>query len=645
MIAAWMVYASLLGALFGLAALAVERAARALRLTWLASRALWAASLGATLVLPLALAVRALAPTAPTAPAAARGRVTIVARGPALSLNVVPSTDTSAALPPRFPVASRASRAYSVSVPSTPALDRALLVAWLAGGLLTLAFIVHSSAGLGRRRRTWSRREVLGTPVLVAEDFGPAVIGVFRPEIVLPAWALSAEAVSLDLILRHETEHRRARDTLLLAACGCTAALCPWNVALWWQLGRLRLATEIDCDARVLAREGDARAYATVLVDAGERMQAMTMLAPAFVERRSLLEQRILAMSAARAPRRLLPALALAAAASLCVAIACSAPSPRGTAPESAPLPAQFARAAIAQQQYYPRVVRIDTVDAAGTAWLRAALARYYPRVLTGDTSLAFVSFYLSSDGRIVSAAARPRTDIGADTTDAPFPFDFGAYRYGNSAPASDNVRVAAERATFQADQDTLFASQIPTRSVLGMRTVLPREFTYDSLSGTAPDDPFLGADPHAFQRDDEIFLTPEMLPPHGVSIHVLTLRPGRGGPTDFGHRVSVRKTPLTPPPPPPRPQPDIEHLGDLPGGGWAITAELWATLEHKPVILIDGAVRRFEDMMALMGHADTIVNVQRIVPAAAMRLTHDSAAANGAIVVTTKGHRPPSSG
>ncbi len=363
-------------------------------------------------------------------------------------------------------------------------------------------------------------------------------------------------------------------------------------------------------------------------------MLTMTMFARALVERRSLLEQHILAMRAARAPRRLLPALALAAAASLCVAIACSA--------QSAPLPAQFARTAIAQQQYYPRIVRIDTVDAAGTAWLRAALARYYPRVLTGDSSLAFVSLYLSSDGRIVSAVARSRADIGADTTDAPFPFDFAAYSYGKNAPASDNARVAAERTTFQADQDTMFVSQIPTRSVLGMRIVLPREFTYDSLSGTSPDDQFLGADPHAFQQVDDIFLTPEMLPPHGVYINLLTLLPGRGGPADFGHHVSVRKTPVSPTPP--QPQPDIEHLGDLPGGGWAVTAELWATLEHKPVILIDGAVRRFEDMMALVGHADTIVNFQRLVPTAAMRLTRDSAAANGAIVVTTNGHRPPSS-
>ncbi|MFI5233738.1 MAG: hypothetical protein ACHQSE_14665, partial [Gemmatimonadales bacterium] len=291
-------------------------------------------------------------------------------------------------------------------------------------------------------------------------------------------------------------------------------------------------------------------------------------------------------------------------------------------------------------QQYYPRLARIDTVDAAATAWLRTALARYYPSVLTGDTSLAFVSLYVNADGRVVGAAARPLAELGPDTADAPFPFDDGAYSFGKNAPAGERARVVAERATFQADQDTMFRSQVPAASVLGTRTVLPREFTYDSLSGASSYDQFLGADPHAFQRDDEIVLKPGMIGPHAVLVNVLTLRRGRGGPADFGHRVVVRTKALTPAPTP-APQPDIEHLGDQPGGGWIVTDSLWRTLTHKPVIIIDGVVRPFADMMALSGR-DTVVDAKRVAAAAAMRLTRDPAAANGAIIVTTKGHRPP---
>jgi hypothetical protein len=361
------------------------------------------------------------------------------------------------------------------------------------------------------------------------------------------------------------------------------------------------------------------------------------MLARAFAGRRSMLEQRILAMSAARAPRRVIRALGGAAIAALCVALACTTPKPQAIAAATPPAPASIMQTTIAPQRYYPRLVRIDTVDDAGTAWLRGALARYYPKVLTSDSSLAFVSLYLRADGRIVGAAARPRADLGPDTSDAAFPFDAGAYSYGKNAPPRDSARVAAERATFKADQDTMFRSQVPTASVLGARTVLPRDFTYDSLSGTSSYDQFLGADPHAFQRDDEIYLKPGMVGPRGVDVHVLTLLPGRGGAADFGHHIVFRRKPLTRPAPP-APQPDIEHLGDLPGGGWAVTDSLWATLTRKPVVLIDGVVRPFADLMVLVGR-DTIVDVKRVAPAAAMRLTNDPAAANGAIVVTTKGH------
>ncbi|MFI5228890.1 MAG: hypothetical protein ACHQWU_07460, partial [Gemmatimonadales bacterium] len=77
MIVTWMVYASLLGVVLGLGALAAERAARALRLQRFPTRALWAASLWATLLLPLVGSVHAPAPRLPVPRSAA---VTMVAR-------------------------------------------------------------------------------------------------------------------------------------------------------------------------------------------------------------------------------------------------------------------------------------------------------------------------------------------------------------------------------------------------------------------------------------------------------------------------------------------------------------------------------------------------------------------------------------
>src|SRR6185503_1629816 len=245
--AAWMVYASLLGPMFGLAALGVERAARALRLSWFPGRMPWAVSMVATIVLPVVLAVRAAAPAATDsiAPSLRGAPVSIIARGSTLSLDASRSVGGGIVPGAREAGVSTARRGFTmpvVAVPPTPRLDRALLAAWLACVLVILAVGARSTLRFSRRRRSWPARLVLDTPVLVASDFGPALVGVFRPEIVLPEWVFSLDDASLALLLRHEAEHRRARDTLLLGACGCVAALCPWNVSLWWQLARLRLA-------------------------------------------------------------------------------------------------------------------------------------------------------------------------------------------------------------------------------------------------------------------------------------------------------------------------------------------------------------------------------------------------------------------
>src|SRR4051812_25005479 len=67
----------------------------------------------------------------------------------------------------------------------------------------------------------------------------------------------------------------------------------PWNVPLWWQLGRLRFAVEIDCDARVLRRGYDVSRYGETLVVVGERQSATIGMVAAMAKPRSLLERRI----------------------------------------------------------------------------------------------------------------------------------------------------------------------------------------------------------------------------------------------------------------------------------------------------------------------------------------------------------------
>ena len=146
-----------------------------------------------------------------------------------------------------------------------------------------------------RRRRSWEPETLFGKPVLWSRDVGPAIIGVFRPRVVLPSWVRDVDAARQQLILAHEEEHRRARDGILRLAVAALLIVFPWNVFLWAHYRRLCLAIELDCDDRVMRRLPHLRRlYGDLLVRVGIRGGADPGFVPvAFAERRSFLERRI----------------------------------------------------------------------------------------------------------------------------------------------------------------------------------------------------------------------------------------------------------------------------------------------------------------------------------------------------------------
>ena len=120
------------------------------------------------------------------------------------------------------------------AVGSSPvvALEGALVGAWVAASVLLVAFLVHGVVRIRRLRGTWSRVEVDGIPVLLSREFGPAVVGLRRPEIVVPRWVLDLPAEERALVLAHEEEHRRRGDPGLLATpaprrCAGRRPRCP----------------------------------------------------------------------------------------------------------------------------------------------------------------------------------------------------------------------------------------------------------------------------------------------------------------------------------------------------------------------------------------------------------------------------------
>ncbi|MEJ2503202.1 MAG: M56 family metallopeptidase [Gemmatimonadota bacterium] len=231
-------------------------------------------------------------------------------------------------------------------------------------------------------------RTVDGVEVLVSRRTGPAAVGVLRGRVVLPEWTLSLAGPRRRLLVMHEAEHVRARDPQLALFGLLVCALMPWNLPLWWQLRRLRLSIEVDCDARVLRRTGDRRGYGSLLLEVGQRR---TRLALGLAEPMTMLERRI-RMIATTTRKATLRAAGLAVAAGLVLAVACETPGPTA---QTAELDAEPALTAMTVQ---PRLRNQEQVG--------EALRDHYPPALrdAGIEGTANVRLFIDEDGHVRNA-------------------------------------------------------------------------------------------------------------------------------------------------------------------------------------------------------------------------------------------------
>ena len=210
----------------------------------------------------------------------------------------------------------------------TAGVQLSLVVAWLgtSAAMLVILFMVHGR--MARERRRWPLTQLFGAPVRIAPSEGPAVVGITTPEIVVPRWLLARTAGEQQLVVVHEREHIAARDHLLPLGGLVIAALLPWHPAVWWAASRLRLAIELDCDARVLHRGVPVRPYGRLLIDIAGQCAGHRVGALALADRPSHLERRLLAMKNTKPRFTVVRTGALAAIALLSVAMACEARLP-----------------------------------------------------------------------------------------------------------------------------------------------------------------------------------------------------------------------------------------------------------------------------------------------------------------------------
>lgn len=312
MIASWMLYAIALGILLAVAAVVLEHAAQLMR--WPA-RWIWLGALGLMLFLP----ALGLIPDAAPSPV-----------GTAAPLNVV-----------SYGLSSAVASATAGRALAAPSLGSMIIGLWL---LASLAVLGIASVGQVRMRceiAGLAEDHMEGVVVRISRSTGPAVVGLFRPVIVVPEWVRSLDAERRRYVIEHERAHADAGDTWLLHAAMALVAVMPWNPAVWWAAKRLRDAVELDCDQRLVRGGASVGTYGTLLIDvAGRGFRAVAAVAP-FIGRASLLARRIETLMGATPRARIARAALAAVAGGALVFVACQTKRPVPTAPPAARTGAQ----------------------------------------------------------------------------------------------------------------------------------------------------------------------------------------------------------------------------------------------------------------------------------------------------------------
>jgi TonB family protein len=292
-------------------------------------------------------------------------------------------------------------------------IERLIVKLWIASSIGLGCYLSWSFLRLRRARLSWRKERLEGIDVWLTRDVGPAVFGVAEASILMPTWALDLDERLRRLMLLHEEEHARAGDPQLVLAALIVLVAMPWNATLWWQLRRLRMAVEVDCDERVLRREPDRRRYGTLLLEVGRRRGGSSLVV-AFAEPRAFLETRIRRI-AVRSSRRLRRAAPLALVALVLFATAFTARDPAtandAAADHGAAMEPRFDRSHFGTPFVSPEdladkptFIRYEEEPRYSNAEeIAAALSRLYPPLLSeagiGGTTTFW--FYIDETGAV----------------------------------------------------------------------------------------------------------------------------------------------------------------------------------------------------------------------------------------------------
>lgn len=180
-------------------------------------------------------------------------------------------------LPSADPIRVAAGQAVAVALdvvaapppaPSAVSLLEAFVLLWLAGFVVAavMTFVAHSRgmASFGGLAASGRRGVVRASKT----GLGPAMVGVWRPRLVLPVDFETRFTVREQaLILAHEDHHRASGDTRINGLVSLVCCLNWFNPLVHLAARLLRVDQELACDAAVVERfPGERRTYAEALL-------------------------------------------------------------------------------------------------------------------------------------------------------------------------------------------------------------------------------------------------------------------------------------------------------------------------------------------------------------------------------------------
>lgn len=150
--------------------------------------------------------------------------------------------------------------------PSATSWIALALLAWAAGALVCAGLLAAAQRSFVRSLGLLTESD--GVLVAASGVHGPALLGLWRPNIVVPSdFASRYTEQERALILAHERLHAARRDPLANAFLALLQCAFWFNPLMHIAASRFRFDQELACDAGVMARaHGQRQAYAAAML-------------------------------------------------------------------------------------------------------------------------------------------------------------------------------------------------------------------------------------------------------------------------------------------------------------------------------------------------------------------------------------------